>query len=341
MRKGKTITVLGDGSFGTAFAHACALQGHTVTIWCYNESIAQEINSSHANSRYLPGITLHPTITATTDLQTALNNDTIFAAIPMEFLRSIMALCVPFHKATHYWISLTKGIEPENLFTATDIIQQVLGVSSKQVAVISGPSYARQLALQQPTGLVLATKSNELANFVIQLLNQPIIVKYSSDVQGVQLIAALKNVCAIAIGLLAGADYQSNTQILFFMQLLQELKIIGALYAIPELLFAQTLYGIAGIGDMVLTCFGKESRNYRFGYGIGQGKSKEIIIHELATVPEGVHTLKSIKKLEVQHNTTLPLFNCIERIVEQPSLLPELIQLLQCSLEPSTFCSSL
>lgn len=305
------ITILGDGAWGTAVATVLAANNHDVTLWCHNPAVATSIEKSHINARYLPNFTLSAKITPTTSLSDALKNKIVFEAIPVQFMRKVLEQCKPYNTQDHKWVSLSKGIEAETLLFPTQIITDVLGQNTK-VAALSGPSYAYDLAKQQPTGLVVASQDQTFTKELKTLLeNNYVYPEISNDLLGVQLSGALKNIFALGTGILVGAGYGENTQTLMTMRGLKELEqLIEKIGAQKE-----TLYGLAGVGDLILTCFGKQSRNYKVGFMIGQGKKLEAILKETGHVPEGVNTLKSIQQLGVKFDIKLPICAKINGII--------------------------
>lgn len=322
-QKAQTVTVLGDGAFGTAFATLLAHNGHTVHLWCYNQDVAITIAAQHINSKYLPDIELNKNIIPTTSLQDALKNDIIFEAIPVQFMRSVLTQCKPYAKPSHRWIVLSKGIENDTLLLPTEIIKNSVDPNAI-TAVVTGPSYARELALQQPTGLCVATTTQELNDEIRALLkNSFVYCEPSDDVFGAQIAAALKNVIALAMGLLEGAGYGDNAQALLMVRSLQELKTLLKFVQSDE----QTLYGLEGVGDLVLTSYGKQSRNHKVGVMLGQGKSLAAILKEM-DAPEGINTLKSLQQLIVTRNLTLPIMSTLHEVVFAHKHIQNLIKIL-------------
>jgi glycerol-3-phosphate dehydrogenase (NAD(P)+) len=309
--KPQTITVLGDGAFGTAFATLLAHNGHTVHLWCHNPEVAIAIAAQHTNSKFLPDIELSENIIPTTSLKDALANDIIFEAIPVQFMRSVLEQCKPYAKPSHRWIVLSKGIENDTLLLPTEIIKNTVDPQAV-TAVVCGPSYARELALQQPTGLCVGTTTQELNDKIRTLLkNSFVYCEPSDDIFGTQIAAALKNVIALAMGLLEGAGYDSNAQALLMVRALQELKTVLHFVQSDE----NTLYGLAGVGDLVLTSFGNKSRNHHVGVMLGQGKNLATVLKETSSVPEGINTLKSLQQLILTHNLKLPIMSTIYEVV--------------------------
>lgn len=323
----KQITILGDGAFGTAFATLLAHNGHKVTLWCHNPTVAADIQTNHSNSKYLPNIKLSKNITATTDLPEALRNTIIFEAIPVKFMRSVVEQCKPNVTAEHRWIVLSKGIEQNNLLLPTQIIQDILG-QKQRCAVIAGPSYADDLARQQPTGVNVAAEDAAFTQELVQLLqNDYFKLTPEKDMLSIQLMSAVKNVIAIGIGMLEGAGYSNNTQALFLMRMLAESKQLLATLNFDT----NVIVSFAGIGDIVLTAFGKKagapgSRNHAVGVMLGQGKTLDTILQETGFIPEGVNTLQSLQQLAQKKNLTLPLCNAMHEVVFEKKNLETLIK---------------
>lgn len=327
------ISVLGDGTFGTACATLLAHNGHTVTLWCYNKDVANNIEDHHVNSHYLPHVSLDKKIIPTVSFKTAFQNDLIFEAIPVAYMRSVLEECKSYQTISHRWVTLSKGIEQKktksvSLLLPTQIVQDILGKETI-CAAISGPSYAHELAQQLPTGITIASNNKNFCTAIKGLLeNDFFSLEISEDLIGVQLVGALKNCIAMGIGLLDGADYGANTQILFMMRALEEIKIILRFYHCPE----TTIYSFAGIGDIVLTSFGKQSRNYKFGQLMGQNKKYNDTIKELGIEPEGVNTLQSLYKIIQKNNLALPLFMGLHEIIFHNGNVKKLMKLLNTNL---------
>lgn len=293
------ITVLGAGAWGTAIALLLARKGHEVIMWCYEDETSANINTEHENKQFFSGVPLPSSIKATTSLAHALTNDLIFQAIPVPFMRSVLNQCVPFVRPSQMWCSLSKGIENQTLLFPSAIIKEILGEATP-VAILSGPSFAQEVADHEPTIATIVAENHHFCEKVKELVQEPTFCCTTSlDIQGVQCASALKNVIALGSGLLAGIGYHCNTQVFFLLQCIEEIKpLIIALGGSP-----QTIYGPAGIGDLVLTCFGKQSRNYsyglEFGTGLGQNQKNRTV--------EGINTLFNINELAYRHNIELPL----------------------------------
>lgn len=305
----QTISVLGDGAWGTAVAQCIGTNGHYVTLWCNNQEAASAIIKDQKNTIYLPDIQLSSNITTTTDIKIALQADIIFEAVPVKYLRSVLEKAAPYVTLEQLWIVLSKGIEQNTFLLPSHIIEQVLTV--KNIVSMSGPSYAREFAMQQPTAFTLA--SNVQAD-VIKIQNiitaDYVHTACSTDLIGVQVIGALKNILALAIGIVEGAGYYDNAKARMLTQGIHEICTFITLFGGQK----ETIFEYAGIGDIVLTAYGKESRNRALGIALGQGKNLEQLLQS-TSVPESINTLRSVHQLMQERGITAPLFSTLYTIV--------------------------
>jgi len=313
------VAVLGGGAFGTAFAQLLAQQtGQTIALWCYEQEVAQGIKKNRCNERYLPNITLEKNIEPTTDLQTALEgSDYIFEAVPVKFMRSVLEKCKPFYDKNQVWVVLSKGIEKETLLLPTELIEDVF-VAKVQTAVISGPSFAKELASKAVTGVDVASKDKRVARNLKELLSKNFFSAFiSQDPVGVQLCGALKNILALGVGMLEA----ENTKALFLTKGLAE---------VAELVVAcggkkETVYGLCGVGDMVLTCMGKQSRNLAVGKRLAFGQPLGEILKETGFISEGINTVRSVKKMVDQHKIDLPILSGMYEVIFEGKQLQSLL----------------
>lgn len=304
----RTVAVLGDGAFGTAIATLLARNGYLTYLWCYNHDVAENILKRRENKHFLPGVTLPEGIEATTYLAQAFEADVIFQAIPVPHLRSILVECKPYLKKEHIFVSLSKGIEQKTLKLSTQVIQDVFGVDTP-CAALSGPTFAQDIALQQLSIAALAGKASLREVIAPLLRNDFFALDLSSDLLGVQYAGALKNVAALGVGFLAGAGLGCNTQVRFVLQSLKEMKtVIDAAGGKGD-----TLFGPAGIGDLMLTCFSSQSRNYKLGRTLGCGESNQA--HENSITAEGVNTLASFCALGDKYGVSLPLGCALDKAI--------------------------
>lgn len=297
------IAVIGEGAWGIAIATILAYNGHNVNLWCYDPDVVTSIKTSGINERYMPGVKLSPLIHPTTSMEEAVSGvEYIFEAIPVKYMRSVLTQAEPFVKPEHQWIVLSKGIEQETLMLPAQIVEDIFGTT--QYAVCMGPSFAREVVNRQFTGMVLATKDTTQSTKIKQLLeNEYIKISESDDIIGTQIGAALKNVIALGVGILDGAGYGENTKALVLTYALQDMVVCSqALGGRIE-----TIYGLSGVGDLVLTCMGGLSRNLMVGTYFGRGQSLEEIIREKGVIPEGVNTAQSIYTLAQKYGIMLPV----------------------------------
>ncbi len=304
------VAVLGAGAWGTALACLLADNGHDVMLWSYEQDVADAINHHHSN-HYLKDISLSRKIIATSVIQDAITySDTIFIAIPVAFIRtSLLTLndeIAPYKR----WIMTSKGIEQHSLLLPTQILEHMWHTSS--IAAISGPSFAYDLVCKQITGILITSHDEALRQHVnVLLANDYMLPELSSDVIGVQLCGALKNIIALGVGILDGAGYTDNTKIYFLIRALDEMMQMGLQLGAQQ----KTLYGLAGIGDVVLTAMGRRSKNLEVGRQIGKGESLDDIAQQMCSLPEGINTLQSIHELMVQKQIAMPLCSALYEII--------------------------
>ncbi|EKD23399.1 MAG: NAD(P)H-dependent glycerol-3-phosphate dehydrogenase, partial [uncultured bacterium] len=300
----KKICVLGGGAFGTAIACLLADNRHEVNIWCCEPDVVESINLKNINNTYLPDIKLSENILAFTDLGLAISDcEIIFEAVPVKYLRSVLEKAKPYFNNNQVWVCCSKGIENETLLFPWQTIDSVFGESVKKV-VISGPSYAKEIAQKQITAVDIASQDKIIAEQVSQLLmNDYFKVVITQDIFGVQIGGALKNVVAIGVGILDGLGYKENTKALFLNLCLQEMMQISEIFGAQR----ETIYGLSGVADLVATCYGGSSKNYKFGFNLSKGAfeavsiDKKVIAYGLQgngpIFPEGVNTARSFNQI--------------------------------------------
>jgi glycerol-3-phosphate dehydrogenase (NAD(P)+) len=321
----QTVSVIGEGAWGTAFATLLAHNGHTVNLWCYHPEIAHDIQSVRTNRRYMPHVTLSPRIHATDDIKTAVTTaDIIFIAIPVQHLRSVCINIAPHLHSAHTLVSLSKGIEKDTLMFPTDIMDDTIR-SVAQKAVIAGPSFAHDIIKQQPTGLIVASESAPCAALLADMIrNTFCTISISSDMRGVQLCSAIKNVVALGAGILDGAGYTDNTKALFMTRCMRELQVLLAASGGKQ----ETIYGLAGIGDMMLTAYGTHGRNLSVGRKLGRGETLSAILATTGYTPEGINTVLSVQKLADRVGVALPLCQAIHDVIYKEMPIRDMIKIL-------------
>jgi glycerol-3-phosphate dehydrogenase (NAD(P)+) len=298
-----SLAVLGGGSWGTALAAHLRRAGHPVRLWLRDAATAGEINRARRNTAYLPGIDLPPELEATTDLAQAVTTaETVFVVIPSEFCRGVYRQLRDHAAERAVIVSCTKGIEIDTLRRMTEVATEE--VPGRALAALSGPSFALEVARQQPTTVVVASAEPGVAEAVQRLVSTRVFRAYSSDdVVGVELAGSLKNVIAIAAGIVDGIGYGSNTVAALVTRGLAEI----ARLAVALGARADTLSGLAGLGDLVLTCTGALSRNRRVGQALGAGRSLAEATGETRMVAEGVRTTLAACALAERAGVEMPI----------------------------------
>lgn len=323
------MTVVGEGAWGTSFATLLANNGYKVKLWCHDPNVVRTIQTKLVNERYLPGVALSPLIEPTAFLEEAFEaSEFIFEAIPVPYLRNILNRVKNLVDPSHVWVILSKGIEQESLFFPSQIIDDVLGFSP-QKAVISGPSFAYDLAHQYCTAVALAGSSENISHRLQNMLGNCYFRPYvTHDIAGVQAGGALKNVLAVAVGLLDGAGYGDNVKAFLVTRGFAELIIVAQLLGAQK----DTLYGLSGMGDLMLTAFGKQSRNVAIGKALGRGD--KIDFGTMPVLPEGIKTIISVNQLLEKHSLNMPIFRGIYQMVFEDKPIKQFLnELMQRPLE--------
>lgn len=306
------VSIIGEGAWGTAVATVLAQNKHDVLIWCYHEVAANEINNQRQNNMYMPGVRLSEKIKASTNLQEVIEySDFIFEAIPVQYLRSVLNQAKSFIKPNQKWVSLSKGIESGSLLFPTQIFDEIF--ENKTInAVISGPSFAQELIKKDLTAVNCASFDLNIAKEISDILNNEYFRACpTNDLIGVQAAAALKNVITLGVGIAQGADCGDNTKAMIITVGMNEISnLVKALGG-----KAETVYGLAGLGDLILTSTGKYSRNLEVGKRFGQGQTVEKIISDTGYTPESINTVKSIFQLSKKYNVHIPLCMGIFNII--------------------------
>ncbi len=308
------VGVIGAGAWGTALAWLLGTKGVPVTLWAYEAEVVESITSARTNALFLPEVELPRTIRATASLkETAASADVLLLVTPSHVLRPVMEQLKPVLSAAIPLVLATKGIEEGTLLLATQVVGEVLGATSRRpVTVLSGPSFAVEVCQGHPTAVVLAGDDAALVKHLQDLFMTPTFRVYAGDdVIGVQLGGALKNVIAVAAGVVDGLGLGANTRAALITRGLAETIRLGlAMGASP-----QTFYGLSGVGDLVLTCTGTQSRNYRVGVRLGRGESLESILKESRTVAEGVRTAAAARGLAERHHVDMPIAQAISDVL--------------------------
>ena len=311
------VAVIGAGSWGTTAAWLAAANA-SVHLWARDHRVAEEINASGFNSRYLPGCKLPPGLRATSDLAEAVSDaDLIAVAVPSHGFREVFERIVPVMPARVPVISLTKGIEQDSLLRMTEIIGGLLpDHDPTQFGVLTGPNLASEVAAGQPTAAVVAVGDPQSAGHIQEVFMAPLFRVYTNDdVVGSELGGALKNVMAIAAGMSDGLGFGDNTRATLITRALAELTRLGVRLGGRPGTFA----GLAGMGDLLATCTSPQSRNRHVGEELGKGRRIEEITAEMNEVAEGVKSSKSVMELGARHGVAMPIAHEVYRVVHQGS----------------------
>ena len=308
----KKICVLGDGSWGTAIASLLASNGYHVNLWCYNSEIAKSINNKNINKIYFPNVILDTKIKAFTNLQDAINGTQwVFEAIPIKFLRPILNQLKNFLNKDHILVVLSKGIEQETFFLPTQMIDDVFSNQVKK-CVLSGPSFASELIEKKFTAVDIAASDNFLNNELSNILNNEYCrVELCEDIISMQVVGALKNIITLALGISDGYYNSNNTKAYILINGLKEVTFLLKFFNGDT----STLNRLSGIGDLVLSAYSNNSKNYKFGFHIGQGKTINDFLNTNLNLPEGVNSIQSINRLIIKNNLELPLIRNIYKII--------------------------
>jgi glycerol-3-phosphate dehydrogenase (NAD(P)+) len=310
----QTIGVIGAGAWGTALARHLAEKGLTVTLWAYEQEVVEAIHSKRENTLYLPSVRLPATLTATNALAQAVHSaDSLVFAVPSHAARAVLQQIQPLLRETVPLVSATKGIEEESLKLMTQIMDDILPPRMRsRFLVLSGPSFATEVSRGQPTALCLAGSHAESVRNLQHLLMAPTFRVYGDDdVIGVQLGGALKNVMALAAGVVDGLGLGANARAALITRGLAEMIRLGvAMGADPR-----TFYGLSGVGDLVLTCTGTLSRNHSVGVRLGKGERLDAILDGMHAVAEGVRTAKAALGLARRHQVEMPIVREINDVL--------------------------
>lgn len=309
------VTVIGAGSWGTALSMVLARAGHDVKIWAREPEIAYRINNFHENGTYLEGITLSDAIHGYTDLEEALTNrDIIVFATPSHTLREVAERARPFMSGNEIIVNVAKGIENETFLTMSQVLDEVLKgtIIEDHIGVLSGPSHAEEVCRFKPTLVVSTAYSRRTAQLIQRTFMTPMFRVYVNyDILGVEIAGSVKNVIAIAAGIVDGADLGDNAQAALITRGMSEIRKLGMRLGASQ----ETFYGLAGIGDLIATCTSEHSRNRFVGYHIGKGERLHDITSHMNMIAEGVKTTRSVyywgKKLKVE----MPITHAVHRIL--------------------------
>ena len=308
----RSVAVLGAGSWGTALAALIARHGHRPILWGRDRDVVDAIDARHENPHYLPGIRLPDTLRATTDLATAMHGaDLVLVVVPSHAFTETLRALAP-HRPAHAGVAwATKGFEPGSGRFLHEVAAEVLG-PEVPLAVVTGPSFAKEVAAGLPTALTVHSDDAAFAQAVANVLHGPTFRVYTgSDMRGAELGGAMKNVLAVATGAADGMNLGLNARTGLITRGLNEMLRLNA--AIGGR--AETLMGLAGLGDLVLTCTGELSRNRRLGLALGRGQSIADAVREIGQVVESIQTVDEVMRQAARHGIELPISSVVQSVL--------------------------
>ena len=317
----KNISVLGGGSWGTVLAYLASLNGNQVNLWMRDNDLAETINNTRINKRYLPNLDLGKNITATSQIEDIKESDLIIFCVPSDAFRDVSLVASSFINENTFLVTATKGVEKDDFSLMSKILEEYY--SKNLIGILSGPNLAEEIANHHLSGTVIASKHKILRNEVIQNLSTDFFRIYENDdPYGVEMGGALKNIYAIACGIADGLNSGENTIGMIMTRGLGEMSRLATdLGANP-----QTFLGLAGVGDLITTCASPLSRNHQFGKYIGEGLSVEEAKQKIGQTIEGLKTLKVVKNISDKHVVEMPIVDSLYKIIYKGTNLDGSIQ---------------
>ena len=325
------VAVLGGGSFGSAMAKVLGENGHRVHFWMRDEAQVEEIRITRINSRYMPGVEIKGDIQPTTDLASALDKaELVLVAIPSKAFRAVIRENSSKFRDGQIVVSLTKGIEAHGFKLMSEILQEE--IPRCRIGVLSGPNLASEIVSRELTATVIAAKDPDVRRTVQDLVSCQYFRVYANvDIYGVELAGALKNIYAIVAGLASALSMGENAKAMLITRGLAEMsRFAVSLGANP-----MTFMGLAGVGDLIVTCTSSKSRNFRIGYAVGQGQKLDDAVAELGQVAEGIYTLELVKEKAESIGIYMPLVRGLYEILYGGASITAVINSLMMSVQNS------
>ena len=318
-----SAAVIGAGAWGTALATMCVRAGLQTTLWCRSAALAASIDNDRENATYLPGHRLPRDMHVTSDLHNVMSSDLLILATPAQATREITMELDRQVDQPKPLIITAKGLERDSNKFLSDVVKEC---SDLEPLVLSGPSFAADVVAGLPTAITLAGEDAGLSSQIAHAFSTPSFRIYiSSDLKGVQIGGAVKNVLAIAVGICAGKGLGASAQAALLARSFAELRRLAGVLGAQ----AETLFGLSGLGDLVLTCSGTQSRNFSLGHELGQGRDLKTILASRQAVSEGVHTAGVVRSLANSHKIDMPVSEAVARIVtDNANVDDEIAQLL-------------
>ena len=305
------VSILGAGTWGCALAIVLSGKGHNVTIWTKIENEAKSLNENRKNMKNLPGAELPDEVTVTLDLEGACKDkDILVMAVASPYIRSTAHLASPYVKEGQIIVNVSKGIEDGTLYTLSEVLKEE--IPQADIAVLSGPSHAEEVSRGVPTTIVVGSTTMETAHFIQDVFMTDVFRVYTSpDIVGIELGGSLKNVIALAAGIVDGLGYGDNTKAGLMTRGMAEISRLGMIMGGK----IETFAGLSGFGDLFVTCTSKHSRNWNAGYLMGQGKTMEEAMKQVNQVVEGVNSAKAALALAQKNNVEMPIVEQINKVL--------------------------
>ena len=305
------IGVIGAGSWGTALALLCHKNGHEVTIWSIMKDEVEMLRTKRQHETKLPGVILPENIEITNDLKEGMaDKDVLVLAVPSAFTRSTARSMKVFLRPGQLIVNVAKGIEEHTMLTLSEIIEEEL--PEAEVAVMSGPSHAEEVRIGLPTNIVVSAHKRAAAEYLQETFMSPVFRVYTNpDILGVELGGSLKNVIALAAGAADGLGYGDNTKAALITRGIAEITRLGVAMGAKE----ETFNGLTGIGDLIVTCASRHSRNRKAGYLIGQGYTMDEAMKEVKMVVEGVYSAKAAMELATKYQVEMPIVEQVNKVL--------------------------
>lgn len=308
----QNIGVLGAGAWGTALAAACVKAGRDTVLWAREPEVVDAINTAHENTVFLKGVPLDPKLNASGDLADLTSADAVLVVSPAQHLRTMVDQLKGHIKAGVPLVICSKGIEVSTGKLLSEVIEET--APENPVAVLSGPTFAAEVARGMPCALTLACKEKSVGDALVQAIGQPMLRPYyNEDIVGAQIGGAIKNVLAIATGIVAGLGIGENARAAVITRGLAEIVRFGSIYGAEQ----ETLMGLSGLGDLILTCSSTQSRNMSLGKAIGEGRKFADIMAERNSVAEGAHTVEIVFKIAADKGLEMPITEAVYEILKE------------------------
>lgn len=317
----KNITLLGGGSWGTALSKLLSENGHNVTVWLRNEAQVRELTVNRVNERYLPKVRIPENIVFTSDINEAVKEaEILLLVIPTQMVRGVLRQIKDEYKDGKVIINASKGIEIGTMNLVSGIVKEE--TKNCTFAVLSGPSHAEEVGLSMPTAITIACENKDVAEEIQDMFMSSYFRVYTNDdVIGAELGGSLKNIIALGAGISDGVCYGDNAKAALMNRGIVEIARLGIAMGAD----AHTFYGLSGIGDLIVTCTSKHSRNWNAGYLIGQGLSKDEAIKKIGMIVEGIPTTYAAYELSKKINVDMPIVDAMYDILENDADVKETV----------------